>query len=236
MEKALVVFSGGQDSSTCLYYAVKNFDAVYTIGFKYGQRHEIELKCRQDFLESLKSYDKEAKDKLIEDKVVDMMALKTLTNSALTKESGEYVIDEKNSLPTSFVPGRNLIFLCYAASYAYSVGADTIISGVGQADYSGYPDCRESTLKALETAINFGMESNIILLSPLMHLTKGETFKLAYDLGGDDFVRMIVEKTHTCYEGSHNVLHAWGYGCGECPSCLLRKRGYDDYLKLRGKL
>ncbi|WP_031492242.1 7-cyano-7-deazaguanine synthase QueC [Succinivibrio dextrinosolvens] len=236
MKKALVVFSGGQDSSTCLYYAVKNYDAVYTIGFKYGQRHEIELKCRQEFLDALKSFDKEAKDKLIEDKVVDMIALKTLTNSALTIESGEYVMDERNSLPTSFVPGRNLIFLCYAASYAYSVGADTIISGVGQADYSGYPDCRESTLKALESAINLGMESNIKLLSPLMHLTKGETFKLAYDLGGDEFVRMIVEKTHTCYEGSHDVLHAWGYGCGECPSCLLRKRGYDDYLKLRGKL
>ena len=236
MKKALVVFSGGQDSSTCLYYAVKNFDAVYTIGFKYGQRHDIELKCRQEFLDELKTFDKEAKDKLIEDKVVDMMALKTLTNSALTKDSGEYVIDEKNSLPTSFVPGRNLIFLCYAASYAYSVGADTIISGVGQADYSGYPDCRESTLKSLESAINLGMESDIKLLSPLMHLTKGETFKLAYDLGGDDFVRMIVEKTHTCYEGRNNVLPEWGYGCGECPSCLLRKRGYEEYLKLRENL
>lgn len=236
MKKALVVFSGGQDSSTCLYYAVKNYDAVYTIGFKYGQRHEIELKCRKEFIEELKRFDKEAKAKLIEDRVVDMLSLKNLTDSALTKDNAEYVMDEKNSLPTSFVPGRNLIFLCYAASYAYSVGADTIISGVGQADYSGYPDCRESTLKALETAINLGMESSIKLVSPLMHLTKGETFKLAYDLGGDEFVRMIVEKTHTCYEGTHNTLHEWGYGCGKCPSCLLRKKGYEEYLKLREKL
>ncbi len=234
MKKALVVFSGGQDSSTCLYYAVKNFDEVYTIGFKYGQRHEVELQCRKDFLNALKAFDKDAKMKIKDDKVVDMMSLKTLTDSALTKETGQYVISDKNSLPTSFVPGRNLIFLCYAASYAYSVGADTIISGVGEADYSGYPDCRESTLKALESAINLGMESSIKLLSPLMHLSKGETFKLAYDLGGDDFVKMIVERTHTCYEGSHDKLHEWGYGCGKCPSCILRKKGFEEYLKIRG--
>ena len=232
MSKALVVFSGGQDSSTCLYYALKNYDYVWTIGFNYGQRHDVELQCRKDFLAALKESEPELCKKLGEDRVADMLSFKDLTNSALTKDNGDYVLNEKNNLPTSFVPGRNLIFLCYASSYAYSIGADTIISGVGQADYSGYPDCRESTLDALETAVNLGMESSLKFLSPLMELSKAQTFKLAYDLGGKAFLDMIVEKTHTCYEGNRKVLHEWGYGCGKCPSCLLRKKGFEEFLKL----
>lgn len=232
MKKALVVFSGGQDSSTCLYYALKNYDYVYTIGFAYGQRHSIEMECRQEFIKALKNFDKELCKKLGPDRVVDMLSFKDLTDSALTKDSGSYELNDKNNLPTSFVPGRNLIFLSYAASYAYTIGADTIITGVGQADYSGYPDCRDETIKALEKALNLGMESNLKIETPLMFKDKAQTFKMAYDLGGWAFVDLIVRNTHTCYEGEHNVLHDWGYGCGICPSCLLRKKGYEEFKKL----
>ena len=172
MKKALVVFSGGQDSSTCLYYALKNYDYVYTIGFAYGQRHSIEMECRQEFIKALKNFDKELCKKLGPDRVVDMLSFKDLTDSALTKDSGSYELNDKNNLPTSFVPGRNLIFLSYAASYAYTIGADTIITGVGQADYSGYPDCRDETIKALEKALNLGMESNLNIETPLMFKDK----------------------------------------------------------------
>lgn len=232
MKKALVVFSGGQDSSTCLYYALKNYDYVYTIGFAYGQRHSIEMECRQEFIKALKNFDKELCKKLGPDRVVDMLSFKDLTDSALTKDSGSYELNDKNNLPTSFVPGRNLIFLSYATSYAYTIGADTIITGVGQADYSGYPDCRDETIKALEKALNLGMESNLNIETPLMFKDKAQTFKMAYDLGGRAFVDLIVRNTHTCYEGEHNVLHDWGYGCGICPSCLLRKKGYEEFKKL----
>lgn len=231
MKRALVVFSGGQDSSTCLYYALNNYDYVYTIGFAYGQRHSVEMDCRRDFIKALREFDPELSQKLGPDRVVDMLSFRDLTDSALTRESGDYRLNEKNHLPTSFVPGRNLIFLSYAASYAYTVGAGTILTGVGQADYSGYPDCRDDTIKALEKALNLGMESDIRIETPLMFKNKAETFKLAYDLGGMEFLDLIVSKTHTCYEGEHDVLYPWGYGCGRCPSCLLRKRGYEDFIK-----
>ena len=230
MSKALVVFSGGQDSSTCLYYALKKYDKVATIGFNYGQRHDVEMKCRLEFLEDLKAFDKELYKKYEGDRVVDMLSFKDLTDSALTKDHEDYVMNEENHLPTSFVPGRNLIFMCYAASYAYTIKADTVITGVGQADYSGYPDCRDNTMKALERAVNLGMESNLKFETPLMFKSKAQTFYLGYELGGMDFVKLIVEKTHTCYEGQHDKLHAWGYGCGECPSCKLRKKGYEEFL------
>lgn len=234
MKKALVVFSGGQDSSTCLYYALKNYDYVYTIGFAYGQRHSIEMECRKKFIKALKNFDKELCVKLGPDRVVDMLSFRDLTDSALTKDTGSYELNDKNNLPTSFVPGRNLIFLSYAASYAYTVGADTILTGVGQADYSGYPDCRDDTIKALEKALNLGMESNLRIETPLMFKNKAQTFEMAYDLGGKEFVDLIVKNTHTCYEGDHDELHEWGYGCGICPSCQLRKKGFEEFKKNLG--
>lgn len=231
MNRALVVFSGGQDSSTCLYYALRKYDEVYTIGFNYGQRHAVELEFRQKFLNELKRFDPLAFSKYKGDKMIDMTSFKDLTDSALTREGEAYVIDKSNDLPTSFVPGRNLIFLTYAAAFAYTIKADTVITGVGQADYSGYPDCREETIKALEKSINLGMESNIKIETPLMFKSKARTFMMAHQLGGYDFVRLIVENTLTCYEGDVSELHNYGYGCGKCPSCQLRKKGYEEYLK-----
>lgn len=231
MNRALVVFSGGQDSSTCLYYALRKYDEVYTIGFNYGQRHAVELEFRQKFLNELKRFDPHAFSKYKGDKMIDMTSFKDLTDSALTREGEAYVIDKSNDLPTSFVPGRNLIFLTYAAAFAYTIKADTVITGVGQADYSGYPDCREETIKALEKSINLGMQSNIKIETPLMFKSKARTFMMTHQLGGYDFVRMIVENTLTCYEGDVSELHNFGYGCGKCPSCLLRKKGYEEYLK-----
>ncbi|MGN0915482.1 MAG: 7-cyano-7-deazaguanine synthase QueC [Succinivibrio sp.] len=235
MNKAVVVFSGGQDSSTCLYYALKKFDEIYTIGFNYGQRHSVELECRMDFLDELKDFDEENFKKYRGDKLIDMSSFSDLTDSALTKAGEKYVINKDNNLPTSFVPARNLIFLTYAAAFAYTVKSDTIITGVGQADYSGYPDCRDETIKALEKAINLGMESDIKLETPLMFKDKAQTFLWAREIGGEEFVRLIVEKTHTCYEGTHDILHEWGYGCGECPSCKLREKGYKEYSNLISK-
>ena len=200
MSKALVVFSGGQDSSTCLYYALKKYDKVATIGFNYGQRHDVEMKCRLEFLEALKAFDKELYKKYEGDRVVDMLSFKDLTDSALTKDHEDYVMNEENHLPTSFVPGRNLIFMCYASSYAYTIKADTVITGVGQADYSGYPDCRDNTMKALEHAVNLGMESNLKFETPIMFKSKAQTFYLGNELGCMDFVKLFVENTHTCYE------------------------------------
>ncbi|MGN1282024.1 MAG: 7-cyano-7-deazaguanine synthase QueC [Succinivibrio sp.] len=231
MTKALVVFSGGQDSTTCLLYALNTYDMVWTIGFNYGQRHSVELKCRKEILSQIIQKFPDLKSKLKDDRVIDITSLKDLTDSALTQDSGEYVIDKKNNLPTSFVPGRNLIFLCYAASYAYTIGADTVITGVGQADYSGYPDCRKETILALERAVNLGMESRITFETPLMDKTKAQTFAMAYELGGEEYLKLIIEMTHTCYKGNHDVLHEWGYGCAECPACLLRKQGYEEFKK-----
>lgn len=233
MANALVVFSGGQDSTTCLMYALKKYDSVYTIGFNYGQRHSVELLCRRDILKEISSLFPEFADKLKSDRVIDITSLKNLTDSALTKEDGDYSINENNNLPTSFVPGRNLIFLCYASSYAYTIGANVVITGVGQADYSGYPDCRSETILATQKAVNLGMESDLIFETPLMDKTKAQTFSMAYELGGEKFLNLILKKTHTCYKGSHDDLHEWGYGCGECPACLLRKQGYLEFKKLR---
>lgn len=231
MNRAVVVFSGGQDSSTCLYYALKRYDEVYTIGFNYGQRHAVELEFRQKFLDELSKFDPQSFKKYKGDKLIDMTSFKDLTDSALTRQSEAYVINENNNLPTSFVPGRNLIFLTYAAAFAYTIYAQTIITGVGQADYSGYPDCRDETMQALEKSINLGMESNIKIETPLMYKSKARTFMMAHQLGGYEFVRLIVENTFTCYEGDVSKLHNFGYGCGQCPSCILRKKGYEEYLR-----
>lgn len=237
MKKALVVFSGGQDSSTCLFEALLNYDLVYTIGFEYGQRHQVEMKCRLEVLEAIFKEYPNLKEKFGGDKVVDMSSFKDLTDSKLTHGHEKFSIDKKNNLPTSFVPGRNLIFLCYAASYAYTKECSDLITGVGQADYSGYPDCRENTMQALQSAINLGMESNLKIVTPLMHLSKAATFMHAYNLGGMKLVKIIVKYTHTCYEGEHQILHEWGYGCGQCPSCKLRMKGYEEFIaKIKSSL
>ena len=225
----VVVFSGGQDSSTCLAAALKSYDDVYTVGFSYGQRHAVKMQCRERILGQIEAI--LGTSSLRTDTVVPMESFGALSKCALTAP-GAIEEDAKTGLPTSFVPGRNLVFLTYAAALAWQVGARDIISGVGQTDYSGYPDCRENTIRALETAINLGMESHFRLLSPLMTLTKGQTWKLAEDTGGRRLVEFLVRETHSCYEGVRDTLHPWGYGCGRCPACRLREAGWKEYETL----
>ncbi|HBC68977.1 MAG: 7-cyano-7-deazaguanine synthase QueC [Duodenibacillus sp.] len=230
--KALIVFSGGQDSTTCLAWALKHYDEVHTIGFTYGQVHTVEMQCRKRILASIEALLNTST--LRSDRVLPLTALAALDESALTR-GGEFEINEENGLPTSFVPGRNLIFFTVAAAHAYNIGADTIISGVGEADYSGYPDCREATLAALENAISLGLDRKIALLRPLMHRTKEQTWELAYETGGMPLVEFIARESHTCYHGDRTELHPWGYGCGRCPACVLRKAGFEKFLALCGE-
>ena len=227
--RALIVFSGGQDSTTCLAWALKRYDEVHTIGFTYGQIHSVEMQCRKSILASIETL--LGTNTLRSDRVLPLSSLAALDESALT-QGGEIEINEENGLPTSFVPGRNLIFFTVAAAHAYNIGADTIISGVGEADYSGYPDCREATLAALETAISLGLDRKISLLRPLMHRTKAQTWELAYEVGGMKLVEFIARESHTCYLGDRTELHPWGYGCGKCPACVLRKAGFEQFQAL----
>lgn len=226
MTSCVVVFSGGQDSTTCLAQALKTYERVYTIGFTYGQRHAVELACRERILAKIEGLlDTKA---LQPDLLVDLKSFGQIATCALTSDS-PIEEDAKTGLPTSFVPGRNLVFLTYAASYAWKAGAADIITGVGEADFSGYPDCREATIRALEAAINLGMESRFRLVTPLMHLSKKSTWELAESVGGKALVDFIRTETHTCYEGDREHLHEWGYGCGKCPACRLRERGWLEY-------
>lgn len=227
MSSCVVVFSGGQDSTTCLAQALKAYEKVYTIGFTYGQRHSVELECRARILEKIESIT--GTHVLQPDLLVDIRSFGQIATCALTTDA-EIRQDEKTGLPTSFVPGRNLVFLTYAASYAWKVGAQDIITGVGEADFSGYPDCREATIRALEAAVNLGMETHFRIVTPLMHLSKQATWELAESVGGEALVDFIRTETHTCYEGVRAELHPWGYGCGKCPACVLRERGWNAYL------
>lgn len=226
MSKAIVLFSGGQDSTTCLFWALNKYDEVETIGFFYGQRHSVELVCREKILEKLRS----KKKNLGKDTLIDISSFGKIASSALT-QGGQFE-QGSNGLPTSFVPARNLIFLCMAASRAYSIGADSIVTGVCETDYSGYPDCRSNTITAMEDAISFGLDRQIRIETPLMFLTKSQTWELAEQVGGKEAVDFIVRETHTCYEGDHETLHEWGYGCGKCPACILRENGYKKFIEL----
>lgn len=225
--KALVLFSGGQDSAVCLAWALAHYDEVETVGFDYRQRHRVELICRQTFLLRMGVRFAEWSPKLKADHVLDLGVMSEVGKTAMTEDMEIEMQD--NGLPNTFVPGRNLMFLTAAAALAYRVGGQDIIGGMCETDYSGYPDCRRATLDALETAINLGMESKMRIVTPLMHLTKEETWALAHELGGDRLVDLIVEETHTCYLGNRDDRHAWGYGCGTCPACELRARGYEAF-------
>ncbi|MBQ9536407.1 MAG: 7-cyano-7-deazaguanine synthase QueC [Desulfovibrionaceae bacterium] len=227
MQKAVVLFSGGQDSSTCLLYALTHYAHVWTLGISYGQKHSVELACRKTILDILKQDRDRFTGSLEEDHVIDLKDLATLTDSALTNDKP--IVMGANGLPTSFVPGRNVIFLSLAAALAYDRGADTIIAGMSQVDYSGYPDCREETLKSMTQTLSLGLNSPIHIEAPLMHLSKAATWALANELGGEWAINMLLEHTATCYRGVHNKRHAWGYGCGECPACVLRAKGYAEF-------
>jgi len=226
-QNALVLFSGGQDSTACLAWALARYDHVETIGFSYGQRHTVELDCRPQIVAGLKRLNPTWAARLGEDHLVDLSVLGKLSDTALTRETAIHMSDA--GLPTTFVPGRNLMFFTLAAALAWRRGVRHLVGGMCETDYSGYPDCRDDTLKALQVTLNLGMEQRFVIETPLMWLTKAQTWQLAEDIGGAALVGLILEDTHSCYLGERKHRHAWGYGCGTCPACQLRARGYDAY-------
>jgi 7-cyano-7-deazaguanine synthase len=224
---ALVLFSGGQDSTVCLAWALENFDRVETIGFDYGQRHRIELQCRDEVLKQIRTQFPHWAHKLHDDRVVDLTWIGQISDCALT--SGAEIAMRKDGLPNTFVPGRNLIFLLTAAALAYRRELHTLVAGMCQTDYSGYPDCRDDSLKALQVATNLGMASNFRFETPLMWIDKTQTFEMGQALGGQALINILIEHTHTCYLGDRTQRHAWGYGCGTCPACELRATGWSKF-------
>ena len=226
---ALVLFSGGQDSATCLAWALARFARVETIGFDYGQRHHVELACRAGLIAELTARFPAWAARLGEDHMLRLDALAEVSDTALTREAE--IVLRADGLPNTFVPGRNLLFVTFAATVAYRRGLRHLVAGMCETDYSGYPDCRDDTLKALQVAINLGMDRRFVLHTPLMWRDKAATWALAETLGGRALVELIVEQSHTCYLGDRSRRHPWGYGCGACPACDLRRGGWDAYLR-----
>ncbi|MFG1376510.1 7-cyano-7-deazaguanine synthase QueC [Xanthobacter autotrophicus] len=231
-EGALVLFSGGQDSATCLAYALERFGRVETLGFHYGQRHAVELERRPVLRAAFAALKPEWASRLGEDHVLDMPVLGQISETALTRDVAVEMAE--GGLPNTFVPGRNLVFLTFAAALAYRRGLRHIIGGMCETDFSGYPDCRDDTIKAMQVALNLGMEKRFVLHTPLMWIDKAETWGLAERLGGTALVDLIVEDTHTCYLGERGTRHAWGYGCGACPACKLRADGFARFRAGQG--
>lgn len=221
---ALVLFSGGQDSTTCLADALARYERVETLGFDYGQRHHVELDARQQVLGQLRRQFPQWAPRLGEDHLLSLDVLRQIGGSSLTDDVAFAM--QADGLPNSFVPGRNLLFLTLAGALAYRRGLQVIVTGVCETDFSGYPDCRDDTMKALQVALNLGLERRLRIATPLMWIDKAQTWQMAQDLGGQPLVDIIVNDTHTCYQGTRDVLHDWGYGCGECPACDLRAKGW----------
>ncbi|MDR6869907.1 7-cyano-7-deazaguanine synthase [Bosea sp. BE125] len=226
--RALVLFSGGQDSTVALAWALERFASVETVGFDYGQRHRIELECRQTIRDKLPALSTLHAERLGPDHLVDLKALGAISDTALTRETE--IAFAETGLPTTFVPGRNLIFLSFAAALAYRRDCRHIVLGVCETDYSGYPDCRDDTIKAMQVALGLGLDRRLVLHTPLMWRDKAQTFALAKALGGQPLLDLVVEDSHSCYLGDRATRHAWGHGCGHCPACELRANGYAAYL------
>lgn len=224
---ALVLFSGGQDSTVCLAWALTRFERVETVGFDYGQRHAVELRARKAVRERMIETFAPAKARLGPDHELDLRGFGDVAESALTRERA--IETDARGLPSTFVPGRNLAFFVHAAALADRRGADTLVGGMCETDYSGYPDCRRETIDAMEQALRLGMERPFRIETPLMRLTKAETWAMADALGGQALVDLILEETHTCYLGDRGRRHDWGYGCGTCPACELRARGWREW-------
>src|SRR5690242_13528499 len=221
-KSALVLFSGGQDSTTCLAWALARYERVETIGFDYGQRHRIELEVRPKILSFFG---------VKEDSVIDLGVFGEISDTALTRDMDfEF---SKTGLPNTFVPGRNLLFLTIAAAVAYRRGIEVLVGGMCETDFSGYPDCRDTTLKAMQAALTLGLDRRVAIETPLMWIDKAATWQMARELGGDKLIEIILDDTVTCYLGERGARHAWGYGCGSCPSCELRSRGHEKWLASR---
>jgi 7-cyano-7-deazaguanine synthase len=232
---ALVLFSGGQDSTTCLALALSKYERVETIAFDYRQRHHVELDARLQVLAEIRRQFPHWSHKLGQDHLLDLAVLGEVSDTSLTRDTAFQM--EKSGLPNTFVPGRNLLFLTLAAAVAYRRDLQVIMTGVCETDFSGYPDCRDDTMKAMQLALSLGMDKRFLIDTPLMWIDKAETWALAYDLGeryapgsGQQLLDLMVEHTHTCYLGDREHRHAWGYGCGECPACVLRARGYERFV------
>lgn len=226
-KSALVLFSGGQDSAVCLAWALNRYERVETVGFDYRQRHRVELDCRTVFLAKLREAFPAWSAKLGEDRVLDLGVLGEVSDTALTRE--QEIGFAESGLPSTFVPGRNLVFLTFAGAVAYRRGLTALIGGMCETDYSGYPDCRRTTMDAVQASLTLGMDRDTPVETPLMYLDKAQTWALAQELGGDRLVQLIVEETHTCYLGDRTHRHAWGYGCGTCPACELRANGWTKW-------
>jgi 7-cyano-7-deazaguanine synthase len=233
---ALVLFSGGQDSTTCLAHALSRYERVETIAFDYGQRHHVELQARLNVLREIRERFPAWGAKLGEDHLLDLAVLGEVSETSLTRDMAFQM--EASGLPNTFVPGRNLLFMTLAAALAYRRGLQVIVTGVCETDFSGYPDCRDDTMKALQLALSLGMDRRFLIETPLMWIDKAQTWELAYALGaqsgvaggGQAMVELVVEHTHTCYQGDRTQRHAWGYGCGVCPACELRAKGYAGFV------
>lgn len=224
MNKAILMFSGGQDSATCLFWALEKFDLVETIGFDYNQRHNVELDVRDKFIQFLKEEFPNHFKKIGEDHKINAKNLSEIGDTAMTSEM-EITFSE-NGLPSTFVPARNLYFFTLSSAIAYRRNISSLIGGMCETDYSGYPDCRRTTMDALQSALSLGMDKTIEIVTPLMWIDKENTWKMAHELGGDKLIEGIKNHTHTCYVGNRSQLNEWGYGCGECPACNLRSNGY----------
>lgn len=224
---ALVLFSGGQDSTICLASALSKYDRVETVGFDYGQRHSVELQCRERVLQALRVNFPEWADRLGDDHMCDLSVLGAISETAMTRQTE--IQTSQSGLPNTFVPGRNLLFLTLAGAIAWRRDISILVGGMCETDYSGYPDCRRGTLDAQELTLARGMDRPISIETPLMWLDKSETWELAEELGGQRLVDIVIEDTHTCYLGERTQRHEWGYGCGECPACELRAKGYDRW-------
>lgn len=226
-QTALVLFSGGQDSTTCLAHALQSYERVETIAFDYRQRHHVELEARLKVLAEIRRQFPHWGQKLGQDHILDLAVLGAVSETSLTRETAFQM--ETSGLPNTFVPGRNLLFLTLAAAVAYRRDLQVIVTGVCETDFSGYPDCRDDTMKAMQLALSLGMDKRYLIETPLMWIDKAETWRLAERLGGAALVDLIVEHTHTCYLGDRTHRQAWGYGCGQCPACELRARGWERY-------
>jgi 7-cyano-7-deazaguanine synthase len=227
---ALVLFSGGQDSATCLAWALDRFDRVETVGFDYGQRHAVELACRVRFREGLNNAFPRWGNRLGPDHLLKLPTLAALSDTALTRDTA--IAMRADGLPNTFVPGRNLLFFTYAAALAYRRGLRHLVGGMCETDYSGYPDCRDDTLKSLQATLNLGMATRFVLDTPLMWRDKAATWELAQRLGGPALVDLVLETTHSCYLGDRSHRHVWGYGCDTCPACVLRKAGWQRWQEM----
>jgi 7-cyano-7-deazaguanine synthase len=230
-DTALVLFSGGQDSTVCLAWALERFARVETVGFDYGQRHAVELAVRPRIRDHMAALKPDWKARLGDDHMIKLDALAAISDTALTRDTAIEIAD--NGLPTTFVPGRNLIFFSFAGALAYRRGARHLVAGMCETDYSGYPDCRDVTVKAMQEALGLGMDRRVTIHTPLMWIDKAATFALAEEIGGAVFLDLVVEHSHSCYLGDRTRRHDWGYGCGQCPACQLRAKGFAKFMSRR---